>query len=88
MEHPVHFVPACSAATVDGLGLCAALGFGNHDTEVIAAPRAGSGEVYSHAIKLTLPASPFKSALGPSPGGGSVKGRLSACALPVINPRP
>jgi len=38
MEHPVDFVSACSAATVDGLGLCAALWFGNHDTEVSAAP--------------------------------------------------
>jgi len=62
MEHPVHFVPACSAATVDGSRLCAALGFGNHDTEVIAAPGTGSSKVYGHGIKLALPVSPFKSA--------------------------
>ena len=45
MERPVDFVSACSAMTVDGLGLCAALGFGNHDTEVSAAPGAGAGKV-------------------------------------------
>jgi len=63
MERPVDFVSACSAATVDGLGLCAALWFGNDDTEVGAAPGAGSGKVYGHVINLTLPVGPFKSVL-------------------------
>ena len=60
MERPVDFVSAGSAATVDGLGLCAALWFGNDDTEVGAAPGTGSGEVYGHVINLTLPVGPFK----------------------------
>src|SRR5262245_55978779 len=49
MEHPVHFVPACSASTVDGLRHCAALRLGNHDTEVSAAPGAGAGNVVARA---------------------------------------
>jgi len=51
---------------VYGLGLPTAFGLRDDDTEVIAALRTGSGEIYSHAINLTLPVSPFKSALGPS----------------------
>jgi len=54
MERPVDFVAACSAATVDGSGLCAALGFGDHDAEVSAAPGTGAGEVDGHTFKLTL----------------------------------
>ena len=50
MEHPVHFVPACSAATVNGLGLCAALRLGDHDTEVGAASGAGAGEIDGHTL--------------------------------------
>src|SRR5262249_4576318 len=67
MERPVHFVSACSATTVDGLGLCAALGFGDHDTEVSAAPGAGSGEVYSHRFKLTLGTEPYNLMKPPVP---------------------
>ena len=43
MERPVDFVAACSAMTVDGLGLCAALRLGDHDTEVSAALGARGG---------------------------------------------
>ena len=78
MEHPVHFVPACSASTVDGLRHCAALRLGNHDTEVSAAPGAGAGEVDGHGINLTLPVSPFKSALSSSLGGGRIKAGVNA----------
>jgi len=77
MECPVDFVSACSAPTVDGLDLCA-LGFGNHDTEVSAAPGAGAGEVDGHGINLTLPVSPFKSALSSSLGGGRIKTGVNA----------
>src|SRR5262245_12459955 len=62
MERPVDFVAACSAMTVDGLGLCAALRLGDDDTEVIAALGTGTGKVYGHLFNLALPVRPFNSA--------------------------
>ena len=61
------FVFADGTTTIDGLAFSTAFGFRDDDTEVIAALGTGSGKVYSHQINLTLPVSPFKSALGPSP---------------------
>ena len=78
MERPVDFVSACSAMTVDGLGLCAALGFGNHDTEVSAAPGAGAGKVDGHTFNLTLPVSPFKSAFSSVAWRWDRQGRVNA----------
>ena len=68
MERPVDFVSTCSAATVDGLGLC-----GNHDTEVSAALGAGAGEVHGHIFKLTLH-------IGPYNGIGLTPTLITGCA--------
>ena len=59
MERPVDFVAACSAATVDGSGLCAALGFGDHDAEVSAAPGTGAGEVDGPSLQINSPNWPY-----------------------------
>ena len=58
-ERPVDFVFTLGAAAVNGLHVVFAFWFRDHDTEVISAPRARSGKVYSHAFRLTLPVRPF-----------------------------
>ena len=60
-QFPVNLVSADRTTTIDGLGLLTAFGLRYYDTEVVAAPGTRSGEVYSHAFRLTLQFGPYNS---------------------------
>ena len=58
-ERPVDYVATLGATATYGSHVIFAFRFPDNDTEVISAHRAGSGEVYSHVFRLTLPVRPF-----------------------------
>jgi hypothetical protein len=55
-------IVALKAVAIDGLQPCVAAGFPQNDSQVACTSGTTSGEVFGHAINLTLPVRPFKSA--------------------------
>jgi hypothetical protein len=53
-KSPTDLVSTLGATAMYELDVPTAFRFSDHDTEVISAPRTGSGKVYSHAFRLTL----------------------------------